>query len=110
MENMTSNQTDAYIRTAFTVFFRTARCTVCSLANAGEMQSAVNYQGGRKDMQKITCCQNCAERHPACHDTCEVYRQQKRIQEADKETRRKNSAPDRQIYQHKAETIRKIKK
>ena len=56
------------------------------------------------------CCQSCTARHPACHDTCEVYCQQKRIQEADKETRRKNSAPDRQIYQHKAETIRKVKR
>lgn len=61
-------------------------------------------------MQKITCWQSCAERYPACHDACEAYREQKRIQEADKEMRRKNSESDRLIYQHKAETIRKIKR
>lgn len=27
--------------------------------------------------RNITCCKGCAERHEACHDKCERYREQK---------------------------------
>ena len=38
---------------------------------------------------KITCCKDCATRHPGCHGTCEKYIQQKAELEAAKAERRK---------------------
>ena len=28
-------------------------------------------------INKITCCKDCADRHPACHATCEKYIRQR---------------------------------
>ena len=36
-------------------------------------------------MMKITCCKDCPNRLPACHDRCEIYRAEKaKAQEAKK--------------------------
>jgi hypothetical protein len=38
---------------------------------------------------KITCCKDCATRHPACHGTCEKYLQQRAEFDEWKEEQRK---------------------
>ena len=29
-------------------------------------------------MKHITCCLGCADRYPACHSSCEIYKEQKK--------------------------------
>ena len=36
-----------------------------------------------------SCCLDCPERHPACHDTCEKYKAAKQVWEAKKQSIKK---------------------
>lgn len=40
-------------------------------------------------INKITCCKDCADRHPGCHGSCEKYIQQRAELDAVKAERRK---------------------
>lgn len=40
-------------------------------------------------MSAISTCKNCSDRHPACHDHCERYKEQVERNEAVKRARRR---------------------
>ena len=35
-------------------------------------------------MKRIGCCKDCMARHPACHDSCKKYKQEREEMEAEK--------------------------
>ena len=61
-------------------------------------------------MKNITVCQDCKDRHPVCHDSCERYRQQKEEREAELETVFKNSRNDGIMDSYKHAVMRKERK
>lgn len=42
-------------------------------------------------MSAISTCKNCSDRHPACHDHCERYKEQVARNNAIKEARRRDN-------------------
>ncbi len=57
---------------------------------------------------KITCCKDCATRHPACHGTCEKYIQQKAELEAFKAELRKRNEIKKGLDQFRYDGIENI--
>lgn len=61
-------------------------------------------------MGKVTCCRDCTERHPACHDTCERYAEQKRQAEETKKVAREYYKLEGAIHETKARLYWSVKK
>ncbi len=59
-------------------------------------------------IDKITCCKDCANRHPACHGSCEKYIQQKAELDARKAEARKQYEINKGITQFRYDGINKI--
>lgn len=61
-------------------------------------------------MKLIRCCKDCPDRHLACHDTCERYRQEHREYQAEKEAYCKGKNMGYEYDDFRAEQIRKAQK
>lgn len=61
-------------------------------------------------MKLIRCCKDCPDRHLACHDTCERYKQEHREYQAEKEVYCKDRNKGYEYDDFRAEQIRKAQK
>ena len=61
-------------------------------------------------MPKITTCKDCEERHPACHDTCEKYREQKQKFQQEKEFIAHAKEKENVYYDYKRKKNKKYKR
>lgn len=64
-----------------------------------------DYNGGIKGV-----CYGCEERYPACHDTCEKYKEARAEYDQRKETILKEKNKDREHDTYKLHSVRKAKK
>lgn len=61
-------------------------------------------------MKLIRCCKDCPERHLACHDTCERYKQEHREYQTEKEALYKEAHKGDQYDEFRVEQMRKAYK